>query len=228
MASVILKAEDLCRNFISGQTVIRAVRNADITVKNGAFTILRGPSGSGKTTLINLLGALDKPDSGSIYFDGEEISGMPESDRDELRREKMGFVFQSIGLISIMTAYENVEFSLRINGFNEEKRKKWAEHCLHLVGMYKRKDHLPYELSGGEQQRVAIARAIANNPKIIFADEPTSALDTNLGLQVVKLFRDLIESQKISVVMTTHDPNLMEIADKVYSLEDGQIREEAE
>ena len=226
MASVILKTEDLCRNFISGQTVIKAVQDVNIQVNNGDLTILRGPSGSGKTTLINLLGALDKPDSGSIYFDSEEISGMPESERDELRRGKMGFVFQSIGLISIMTAYENVEFSLRIIGFNENERKEWAEHCLHLVGMFKRKDHLPYELSGGEQQRVAIARAIANNPKIIFADEPTSALDTHLGLQVVKLFRDLIESQKISVIMTTHDPNLMEVADRVYSLEDGKIQDE--
>lgn len=226
MASAILKTEKLCRQFISGQTVINAVQDVNLTVNNAELTILRGPSGSGKTTLINMLGALDKPDSGNILFNGREITEMPENERDELRREKMGFVFQSIGLISIMTAYENVELSLRINGFNEDKRKEWAEHCLHLVGMYKRKDHLPYEMSGGEQQRVAIARAMANNPGIIFADEPTSALDTHLGLQVVKLFRDLIDSRKISVVMTTHDPNLMEVADKVYSMEDGRIQEQ--
>jgi putative ABC transport system ATP-binding protein len=135
----------------------------------------------------------------------------------------MGFVFQSVALVSMMTAYENVEFILRISGFPLRERKKRVETCLHLVGLSARMNHLPQELSGGEQQRVAIARAIAHKPKVIFADEPTAELDTNTGLQVVKIFKDLIVQEGTTVVMTTHDPGLMDVADKVYELEDGEI-----
>ena len=226
MKKEIILTEKLNRSFICGHEKVQALSNVNISVDPGILTILRGPSGSGKTTLINLLGGLDSPDSGSIMFDGEEITELSEGEKDQLRRKRMGFVFQSIGLISVMTAYENVEFSLRINGCAEEERKDLVEKSLHQVGMYKRRDHLPYEMSGGEQQRVAIARAIVHGPAVLFADEPTSALDTHLGLQVVKLFRDLIEQRGINVVMTTHDPNLMEIADQVYSLEDGKVVKE--
>jgi putative ABC transport system ATP-binding protein len=137
----------------------------------------------------------------------------------------MGFVFQSVALGSMMTAYENVEFILRISGYPVRERKKRAEACLHRVGLGPRMNHLPSELSGGEQQRVAIARALAHNPKVIFADEPTAELDTNTGLQVVKIFKDLIEHEGATVVMSTHDPGLMEVADKVYELEDGEFIE---
>ena len=226
MKKEIILTEKLNRSFICGHEKVQALNDVSIAVNPGILTILRGPSGSGKTTLINLLGGLDSPDSGSIIFDGKEITKLSEGEKDQLRRKRMGFVFQSIGLISVMTAYENVEFSLRINGCAEEERKDLVEKSLHQVGMYKRRDHLPYEMSGGEQQRVAIARAIVHGPAVLFADEPTSALDTHLGLQVVKLFRDLIEQRGINVVMTTHDPNLMEIADQVYSLEDGKVVKE--
>jgi putative ABC transport system ATP-binding protein len=175
---------------------------------------------------MNLLGALDQPDEGEIYFSGKEISKLPEKKRDLLRRESMGFVFQSVALIFQMSAYENVEFGLRVTGYDPRERGKRAEECLEMVGLGKRMNHRPHELSGGEQQRVAIARAIAHKPKVIFADEPTAELDTHMGLYVVKLFKDLVLKEGLTVVMTTHDPNMVEIADHVFTLEDGEIIDE--
>ncbi len=219
----IIRTVDLCRDFPSGREVIHALKNVNISIKPGTLTILRGRSGSGKTTLINLLGALDRPTSGEIYLYDQKISGMPEKKRDELRRTNMGFVFQSVALIGLMSAYENVEFGLRVAGYDKKKRKERAQQCLEFVGLGNRMNHRPHELSGGEQQRVAIARAIAHHPKVLFADEPTAELDTQMGLQVVKVFRDLVAKEKLTVIMTTHDPNMMELADHVYTLEDGEI-----
>jgi len=206
--------------------MVYALKNVSISIQAGTLTILRGRSGSGKTTLINLLGALDKPTSGKIYFNGDEITSMAESRRDQVRRKEMGFVFQSIALISMMSAYENVEFALRVAGYDPKERKKRAEECLAFVGLQKRMYHRPHELPGGEQQRVAIARAIAHRPRVVFADEPTAELDTHTGLQVVKVFKDLVEKEGLTVVMTTHDPSMVEIADKVFTLEDGEIVDE--
>ena len=203
-----------------------ALKGVTLEAERGRLTILRGRSGSGKTTLINILGALDYPTEGEVSFGGRELSRLSENARDAIRREQMGFVFQSVALVSMMTAYENVEFGMRISGrFNSSvaERKRRAERMLALVGLSQRMKHLPQELSGGEQQRVAIARAIAHNPGIIFADEPTAELDTNTGLQVVKIFKDLIESEGVTVLMTTHDPGFLDIADRVYELEDGEL-----
>lgn len=219
----IIKTEQLHRRFLSGRETIHALKNINIHVQPGTLTILRGRSGSGKTTLMNLLGALDQPNEGKIYFDGNEITGLAEKKRDQLRRKSVGFVFQSVALIFQMSAYENVEFGLRVTGYSAKDRERRAKECLELVGLGKRIHHRPHELSGGEQQRVAIARAIAHKPKVIFADEPTAELDTHMGLYIVKLFRDLVEKEGLTVVMTTHDPNMMEIADHVYTLEDGEI-----
>jgi putative ABC transport system ATP-binding protein len=221
--SEIIRTEGLVRDFRSGSTVVHALKNVSIQLEKGKLTILRGRSGSGKTTLINLLGALDKPDSGVIQFNGKNITAAGEHTKTQLRRKNMGFVFQSVALISMMSAYENVEFGLRIAGYDKKKRSERAKECLSLVGLAKRMDHRPQELSGGEQQRVAIARAIAHKPDIIFADEPTAELDTHMGLQVVKLFKSLVESEGLTVVMTTHDPSMIEIADHVLTLEDGEI-----
>lgn len=221
--SVMLKTDNLCRNFKSGGEVIQALKNINIEIQTGKLTILRGRSGSGKTTLMNLLGAIDFPTEGKIYFNDNEITNMPDVKRDRLRRIDMGFVFQSGGLISNMSAYENVELGLRIAGCPAKDRKKRVEECLQLVGLIKRATHRPHELSGGEQQRVAIARAIAHRPKLVFADEPTAALDTSMGLQVVKTFKDMVEKEGLTVVMTTHDPSMIEIADMVYTLQDGEI-----
>ena len=220
---MILKGENIKRGFPTAGEMFWALKGIDITVATGRLTILKGRSGSGKTTLMNILGALDVPTEGEVFFMDQPISRLGERGRDMIRRKDMGFVFQSVALVSMMTAYENVEFILRISGFPKSERRKRVEDCLSMVGLGSRMNHLPQELSGGEQQRVAIARAIAHRPKVIFADEPTGELDTNTGLQVVKIFKDLVEQEGATVVMTTHDPGLMEVADKVYELEDGMI-----
>lgn len=222
----IIKTEKVSRRFQSGRETVYALKGVSLGIAQETLTILRGRSGSGKTTLINLLGALDLPDEGKIYFNNDEITGLPGIKRDELRRKEIGFVFQSVALISLMSAYENVEFGLRVAGSDPKMRKSRAEECLELVGLAKRMNHRPHELSGGEQQRVAIARAIAHRPRVVFADEPTAELDTHMGLQVVRLFKGLVEKEGLTVVMTTHDPNMMDIADRVYTLEDGEIADE--
>lgn len=221
---VILKAENVSKSFEIGDgSVVNALTDINIEVGEGKLVCLRGRSGSGKTTLINILGALDRQNGGNVYFCGEDIGAMSDAKRDTLRRKQLAFVFQSVALISTMTAYENVEFALRLAGTPISERIKRAKECLARVGLEKRMKHRPGELSGGEQQRVAIARAVAHKPKIIFADEPTAALDTQTGIAVVKLFRELVREDGITVVMTTHDETMMELADVVYTLDDGKI-----
>ena len=222
-ASPIIKTAGLYRDFESGGDIVHALKDINISIEPGTLTILRGRSGSGKTTLINLLGALDRPTKGNIYFNENNIIKMSESKRDSLRRREMGFVFQSVALISLMSAYENVEFGLRISEYDKKRRRERAKECLSFVGLAKRMQHMPHELSGGEQQRVAIARAISHRPRVLFADEPTAELDTVMGLQVMKVFRDLVEKEGVTIVMTTHDPNMMELGDYIYTLEDGEI-----
>lgn len=224
--NTILRAEKIVREFKVGSSeTVRALNGVDVEVEKGTLTILRGRSGSGKTTLINILGALDKPTSGSVMFGGEDITQLSEQKRDDIRRYKMAFVFQSVALIAGMTAYENVEFGLRLAKFSPQERVERAKEALEQVGLTKRMYHRPSEMSGGEQQRVAIARAIAHRPQIVFADEPTAELDTATGLHVVKLFKELVSRQQMTIVMTTHDPSMIDIADKVYTLEDGEIVE---
>ncbi len=222
----IIETKDIVQSFpIAGGEELVILKHIDIRIPAKQLTMLRGRSGSGKTTLMNILGALDYPKSGSILFQGTPIENMPEKEREQLRKKKMGFVFQSVALIPLMTAYENVEFVLRLAGY-KGNRKERAEECLKLVGLGGRMHHMPQELSGGEQQRVAIARAIAHEPQIIFADEPTAELDTGTGLQIMKIFRELIDKQGVTIVMTTHDIGLLEIADCIYQIEDGEIVEE--
>lgn len=199
-----------------------ALKGIDAQIPRGKLTILKGRSGSGKTTLLNILGALDRPTQGSVIFDGRNLNQISEHGRAKIRRKEIGFVFQSVALIPMMNAQENVEYALRMAGARE-KRSQRALECLKMVGLAQRAHHMPQELSGGEQQRVAIARAIAHRPKIIFADEPTGELDTVTGLQVVKIFKDLIAAEGVTIVMTTHDTGLMEIGDAVYELEDGEL-----
>lgn len=202
-----------------------ALHNICISVPEGKLTMLRGRSGSGKTTLMNILSALDYPKEGSVLCGDKYLEKMSEKEREEFRKTKVGFVFQSVALIPMMTAFENVEFVLRLAGYPENKKKR-AEECLKLVGLGQRMHHMPQELSGGEQQRVAIARAIAHKPQIIFADEPTAELDTATGLQVMKIFKELITKEGVTIVMTTHDMGLLDIADCIYHLEDGEIVDE--
>ena len=171
----LLTANNITRDFVIGDgSVVKALKGVNIQVAEGKLTILKGRSGSGKTTLINILGALDRPTTGEVIFDGQDITQLSDRKRDELRRYQMAFVFQSVALMSSMTAYENVDFGLRLAGFPLDKRQERVTKCLEEVGLAKRMHHRPGELSGGEQQRVAIARALAHEPKIIFADEPTA------------------------------------------------------
>lgn len=218
---IILKTEQLCRQFQSGHEIITVLDQVNIQVPRQSLTMFKGRSGSGKTTLINLLGALDRPTSGQVFFEGRDITSLSDRQRDQLRRQQMGFVFQSVALITTMTAFENVEFALRVAGVEAHQRKIRAEEVLELVGLEKRMKHRTQELSGGEQQRVAIARAIAHRPTVVFADEPTAELDTNMGLQVVSLFRSLVEKEGLTIIMSTHDPNMIELADLVFSLDSG-------
>lgn len=211
------------RTFGRGSSAVHALKGADLSVPPGRLVALKGRSGSGKTTLINMLGALDRPTEGAVYFMGREISGLAEKERNELRRKHIGLIFQSFALVPLMSAYENVEFGMRIAGVEAKQFKEKAEEALEYVGLKARMRHRPYELSGGEQQRVAIARAIAHSPKLILADEPTAELDSRMGLQVMKLFKDLVQKQGVTIIMTTHDPAIMEIVDQVYALEDGKI-----
>ena len=222
-------AQNIKRYFKAGDgTTVRALDGVSMEIKKGTLAILKGRSGSGKTTLLNILSALDMPTEGSVQFLDKNLEQMTEKDREMLRRYEMGFVFQSIALIPTMTAYENVEFALRlaktdvINANTENTQDRVSE-LLERVGLSKRMDHMPDQLSGGEQQRVAIARAVAHHPKVVFADEPTGALDTAAGFEVMRLFRELIDDEGITIVMTTHDPNLMELGDEVFELSDGIV-----
>ena len=222
----IIEARNVCMDFAIGDgSIVHALKGINLQIPPNRLSVLRGRSGSGKTTLINILGALDRPTSGEVMFleDGRDITKLPDKERDRLRRVDMAFVFQSVALISTMTAFENVEFALRLTKLPYKERVERARQSLIQVGLEKRMNHRPGEMSGGEQQRVAIARAVAHHPKVVFADEPTGALDTAAGFEVIRLFRELIDDEGITIVMTTHDPNLMELGDEVFELSDGIV-----
>lgn len=221
----IIEARNITRMFPVGDGDFYALKHVDIDIPAGKLTILKGRSGSGKTTLMNILSALDTATEGDISFDGQVYSEMEDAQKEQLRRKEIGFVFQAVALIPIMNAYENVDFAMRLAEpeLTAKEVDERIRETLALVGMEERMRHMPGQMSGGEQQRVAIARAVAHRPKVVFADEPTGALDTESGLRVMQLFRNLIEKESVTIVMTTHDPNLMELGDVVYELEDGEI-----
>ncbi|MDB4865885.1 MAG: transporter ATP-binding protein [Cohnella sp.] len=221
--SNMIQASGVKRSFGRGQGEVTVLKGVDIAIRPGTLIAFKGRSGSGKTTLINLLGALDRPSEGSIQFAGRDLTQLSDRERDEIRRTEMGLIFQSFALIPLMSAYENVEFVLRIADYPANQRKEAAIHALDQVGLKPRMHHRPFEMSGGEQQRTAIARAIAHRPKLLLADEPTAELDSRTGLHIIKVFRDLVQKQGMTVVITTHDPAIMEIVDHVYELEDGQF-----
>ena len=221
----IIEARNITRMFPVADGEFYALKHVDIDIPAGKLTILKGRSGSGKTTLMNILSALDAPTEGDVSFDGQVYSEMEDAQKEQLRRKEIGFVFQAVALIPIMNAYENVDFAMRLAEpeLTAKEVDERIRETLALVGMEERMRHMPGQMSGGEQQRVAIARAVAHRPKVVFADEPTGALDTESGLRVMQLFRNLIEKEGVTIVMTTHDPNLMELGDVVYELEDGEI-----
>jgi ABC-type lipoprotein export system ATPase subunit len=222
-AETIVRAENIERVYGSGENKVYALRGVSFDVPSGMFVALKGRSGSGKTTLINCIGGLDKPTSGRVILFGHPINDYSEAQMTELRRHKIGFVFQSFSLVPTFTAFENVELSLRLAGAPAKERSRRAQECLDLVGVGKWAKHMPFELSGGQQQRVAIARALANSPRLILADEPTGELDSHTARQVLGLLRDLAHQQDVAILMATHDPLSLEYADQVFELKDGKL-----
>lgn len=211
------------RSFQVGGVRHTVLKGIDMTLRPNSLVMLRGRSGSGKTTLLNLIGGLDQPDGGTIEFQGHPFHQWNDEQRTEIRRKEIGFIFQSYALLPLLSAYENVELSLRMAGVPPSQWKARVHHCLALVGLSKRMHHRPFELSGGEQQRVAIAKAIAHRPSLLLADEPTAELDSQMGAQIMAVFRDIIEQEQVTICMTTHDPTIMEVADHVYEMVDGRF-----
>ncbi|MFB0629832.1 ABC transporter ATP-binding protein [Streptomyces sp. AB3(2024)] len=216
---------DLRRSFGSGARTVHALRGVSFEVRRGELTALKGRSGSGKTTLMNLVGGLDSPTGGTVELDGTDLTGLDESGRLALRRDRIGFVFQSFGLIPVLTAAENVGVPMRMRGVPAKQREERVRTLLALVGLADHAGQRPGELSGGQQQRVAVARALANEPVLIIADEPTGQLDSETGRSIMRLLRAVVRSEGVTALVATHDPELMELADRVVELRDGRIVE---
>ncbi len=207
---------------------VHALRGVNLNVFPGQFIAVVGRSGSGKTSLLNIMAGLDKPSDGKVLFEERDLSDMNEQELTDLRRHRIGFIFQSFGLLPLLSAFENVELPLRIRGTNARERAERTREALDIVGLWTRSRHRPYELSGGEQQRVAIARAIVIRPSLILADEPTGELDSTNAHAIFGLFKDMVIKQGISVVSATHDSTLLSMADEVKEIRDGQLLEKAE
>jgi putative ABC transport system ATP-binding protein len=220
-----VQAIDLSRDYSSGGGVVHALRSVHLAVGRGEMLAVRGRSGSGKTTLLNLLGGLDRPSAGRVIVDGEEVSAMSEQQLVGFRRHAAAFIFQAFGLVPILSAAENVEIPLRLARTHPKERDERVMHLLELVGLGERARHRPHELSGGEQQRVAIARALANRPRLLLADEPTGQLDSHTGHAIMELLRSVVRSERVTAVVATHDPVMLDTADRVVEIQDGRLGE---
>lgn len=221
----LLVADHVSRTFHLEGEEVHAVRDISLTINRGRFVAIVGRSGSGKTTLLNLLAGLDTPTSGQVRFEGRGVSEMGEKEMTELRRHRIGIVFQSFGLLPLLSAFENVELPLRIAGVGARIRNERAEEVLDLVGLLPRARHRPFELSGGEQQRVAIARAVVMRPSVILADEPTGELDSANAESIFGLFSEMAGAEEMAIITTTHDQTLLDMAQEVYEMGDGLIIE---
>ena len=221
----VLAAVNVGRVYRLGSEDIVAVDDVSLDVPAGKFIALVGRSGSGKTTLLNLMAGLDQATSGSILFEDRDMADMSENELIELRRHRIGFVFQSFGLLPLLSAFENVELPLRISGAGSREREQRTNEALEMVGLAARSRHRPYELSGGEQQRVAIARAMVIRPSLMLADEPTGELDSSNARAIFGLFAEMVKEEGISVVAATHDSTLLNLADEVLEMRDGRIIE---
>src|SRR5574341_2437060 len=218
----LIEISGLKRAYTMGDTVVRALDGVGLTIKQGEFLCLMGPSGSGKSTLLTLLGGLDKPDKGSIVVSGVDIARLDENGLAVYRQRQIGFVFQSFNLIPTMTALQNVEFPMLFAGVPLDERRERATDMLTRVGLGKRMDHRPTQLSGGEQQRVAMARALVNRPRIVLGDEPTGNLDSKTGVEIMELIRSL-NKQGITIIVVTHDPRVAAYATRSVHMLDGKI-----
>jgi ABC-type lipoprotein export system ATPase subunit len=219
----VIHVTDLWRTYQVGSQKVPALCGVNLRVEPRCFIALKGRSGSGKTTLLNCLGGLDRPDAGSVSVLGQDLAQMDDHRLTCWRRDQIGLIFQSFGLLPTLSAYENVELMLRIKGAPLDERRARSRVCLERVGLGKWIDHRPYEMSGGQQQRVAIARALANQPQLILADEPTAELDSATGREILSLFREIVEREYVTVLIVSHDPMVDEFAHEVLQLKDGRI-----
>jgi putative ABC transport system ATP-binding protein len=220
-----VETRDLSRDYAMPGGMVHAVRDVSIRVGPGQLVAVRGRSGSGKTTLLSMVGALDRPTRGSVSVDGMAVSELPESQLVGFRRRKVGFIFQAFGLMPILSAAENVEVPLRLVRTEPSERDQRVRELLEMVGLGSRANHRPHELSGGEQQRVAIARALANRPALLLADEPTGQLDSQTGRGIMLLLQHLVRVERVTAIVATHDPMLIDLADRVIELSDGRVVE---
>lgn len=221
----LIKVENVTHAYKTGNIETLALRGVSLSIQSGEFTALVGPSGSGKTTLLQILGCLDQPTSGKVWINGKDVSRLNRNQRADLRRGSIGFIFQFFALIPTLTAYENVELPLLLNGTHSSERLQRVTELLEAVGMSERAHHRPDQLSGGEQQRVAVARALAPRPLLILADEPTANLDTENGKQVMEIMQRLNQETGVTFVFATHDPRLFGYARRTIALRDGQVAE---
>jgi putative ABC transport system ATP-binding protein len=222
---VMVETRDLVRDFGVGSSVVHAVGGVSLRIHRGQLVAIRGRSGSGKTTLLSLIGGLDRPTAGSVTVGGLPVSTMGEADLVQFRRRTIGFIFQAFGLLPILSAAENVEIPLRLVRAEPAERERRIGELLGLVGLADRAKHRPHELSGGEQQRVAIARALANRPELLLADEPTGQLDSQTGRGIMALLRTLVHREGVTAIVATHDPMLIDLADRVVEMRDGRTSE---
>jgi putative ABC transport system ATP-binding protein len=222
----VIELENVTRMYTVGEVESRALSGVSLSIEEGAFTAFVGPSGSGKTTLLQLMGCLDKPNSGVVKINGQDVTSFSANQRADLRRSMIGFIFQFFALIPVLTAYENVELPLLLNNVKAQERQTRVMELLEAVGMTHRANHRPDQLSGGEQQRVAIARALAPRPVLVLADEPTANLDTANGTQAMEIMQRLNKETGAAFIFATHDPQVMSFARRIVKLRDGQIVED--
>jgi len=220
--NIVIFTKNLCKNYEIGDFIVKAVCDVNLKIKERDFIVLKGPSGAGKTTLLNLIGGLDSPNEGTIFSNGVKITDLKEESLSLFRLINTGFVFQNYNLISTLTAEENVMFPMNLAGMTLKEQREKAVNLLKKINLGDRREHLPFQLSAGEQQRVAIARALANNPPIILADEPTANLDKNTSMFIRDLFNDMKKDNK-TIIIATHDDFLIELANRVINFENGNI-----
>jgi putative ABC transport system ATP-binding protein len=220
---MLIQMENVKKDYALGKTIVHAIRGVSFSLEEGEFAVIAGPSGSGKSTLLNLMGLLDLPTSGKIDFEGKDVSGLSESEATNIRRTRIGFIFQTFNLIPVLTAFENIELPLILKGREEEDREERTKRILKETGISDIAAHKPDELSGGQRQRVAIARALVSGPDIVFADEPTANLDSETGMQIIKIMQKLNKTEGVTFVFSTHDPRLFKIAGRKIELRDGKV-----
>ncbi len=221
--SPVLETRGVWRSYGEGEIRVDALRGVDLKVQSGDFLVLAGPSGSGKTTMLNMLGALDAPDQGEVYLEGQQLAECSRKKLADLRRDRIGFVFQAYNLIPVLTAYENAELTLLLQGVGKDEREERTRSVLAQVGLSGMENRLPRELSGGQQQRVAVARALAPKPALVLADEPTANLDSGTSTSLVEMMREINDREQTTFVFSSHDHRVIERARRLVKLEDGQV-----